>query len=121
MPQIPPNSKRKSKGKTKTAELGESNRHPIRHVDLQSVQQVRDPFASSIWVDTSSLSLRSDLPIATLRFFEFGSDGQGVPIATEVCRLLTSVDHLKSLVNLLSRSIDYYPTKSGRTDASDTV
>jgi len=61
-----------------------------------------------------TLSARSDIPVASLSFHtaivdKSGEDQSGALL--EVCRLQMSIAHIKSMVDVLSKSIDYYPNK----------
>lgn len=60
----------------------------------------------SLWVDTMGMTVRADVPVATLRFFTVLEDAQ-----QEACRIQTNVPHLKRMVDVICRSINYYPTK----------
>jgi len=59
-----------------------------------------------IWVDRMTLGVRSDIPVATIRFHSI-TPGRLV----EACRLQTTVKHLHEIVDVICRSIDYYPEK----------
>jgi hypothetical protein len=52
------------------------------------------------------LSIRADIPVATLRFYSVVTDR-----LVEACRVQTSVEHVRQIVDVLARSLDYYPTK----------
>ncbi len=71
--------------------------------DLQIIASGAPPF----WVDRMEVSLRADAPIAMLRFFAI------VPpnVLIESSRLQTTIAHVKRMIDVLCRSLDYYPTK----------
>jgi hypothetical protein len=76
----------------------------VKDSELKVLASGTPPF----WVDRMELSLRADAPIAMLRFFSI------VPpnILIESSRLQTTVSHAKSMIDVLCRSLDYYPTKA---------
>ena len=51
--------------------------------------------------------MRSDLPVGTLRFFS----AVGNEKLTEASRIQTSAAHMREIVNVLCRCLDYYPSK----------
>ncbi len=59
----------------------------------------------TIWVDRAQLLLRSDEPIATIRFETALPEGR-----REAARIAMSVSHLRKLVDLICRMIEYKPT-----------
>jgi len=69
-----------------------------------------DPSIRLVWVDTMEILVRSNLPIATLRFYS----ALGTEKLTEACRLQVGVEHLRRIADVICRSIDYYPTKPDR-------
>lgn len=77
-------------------------------MSLATLPKVSDPFATATWVDSSSVMMRGDVPIATMQFYYFTLDA-----AIEVCRLQTSTSHIRAMIDLLTKVIDYYPAKPG--------
>lgn len=67
-----------------------------------------DPSLRLVWVDRTELSLRSDAPIGTLRFHSVVGEEK----LAEACRLQTTVTHLRAIVDLLCKQLDYYPAKA---------
>ena len=53
---------------------------------------------------------RKDVPIVFLTF-DFVVTDVGDPVSIEVSRLCMSETHAKRMVDVLARSLDYYPTK----------
>jgi len=76
----------------------------LKDSDMQVIASGVPPF----WVDKMELSLRADAPIAMLRFFSI------VPpnVLIESSRLQTTASHVKRMIDVLCRSLDYYPTKA---------
>ncbi len=67
---------------------------------------VTNPGLPTVWVDSMNIYVRQDPPLATLRFSTV------MPEAVyEACRVQTSVAHLRAIVDVICRSIDYYPEK----------
>jgi len=50
--------------------------------------------------------VRSDIPITTLRF-----DTTLPEAAYEVCRLQMTVAHVKSMIDVMCQTLDYYPSR----------
>jgi len=53
------------------------------------------------------LMIRGDYPVATLRFFTFLPPD----ISVEVSRLVTTIPHLKEVIDVLCLNLNHYPTK----------
>jgi hypothetical protein len=85
---------------------GKPSRRPLQ-LDPSKLPKESDPSLKLVWVDRMELLLRSDVPIATLRFYTV----VGTEKLTEACRLQTTVSHLRAIVDLLCRQLDYYPAK----------
>ena len=67
---------------------------------------VMNPDLPTVWVDTMSITIRTEPRVAMLRF------GTVMPEAAyEACRLQTSVGHLRAMVDVICPAIDYYPEK----------
>ena len=64
-----------------------------------------------VWVDRMNLVLRTAPDLGMLRFFAFVPPPDNELV--ECVRLQTSRDHLRAIVDVLCRSLDYYPTKPG--------
>lgn len=64
-----------------------------------------------IWVDRMELATRGDFPVATLRFLAATSSN----VYLECARLQTNFAHLQRIVDVLSKALNYYPTKPGPT------
>lgn len=75
-------------------------------LDTRALPKESDPSLGLLWVDRMELSIRSDVPIATLRFYGVVTDR-----LCEAARLQTSISHLQAIADLLCRSLDYYPSK----------
>lgn len=58
----------------------------------------------TIWVDEANLLVRGEQPLATLRFFTALPEGK-----MEACRVQTTLSHLKKIVDVICRSLDYVP------------
>jgi hypothetical protein len=69
---------------------------------------VSDENIKTVWIDRMQLLVRSDAPIGTISFATLIPPDRLV----EVGRFQTTVPHLKAIVDLICRNIDYYPTKS---------
>jgi len=67
---------------------------------------VDSPSLPTLWVDTTTLTARVD-GTATMRFYTVLREA-----SVEACRIHTSVDHLKRIVDMLARSLEYYPTQA---------
>lgn len=80
-----------------------SGQQQIKMADLKPVSLTSPPH----WVDHMELAVRADIPIATIRFYAICP-----PFIVESSRLQTSVDHLKKIVDVLSKSLNYYPSKA---------
>jgi len=59
------------------------------------------------WVDRMEIAVRGEVPVATLRFFSVCT-----PFIVEGARLQMSTDHLKQIVDVLCRTLTYYPSKA---------
>lgn len=101
---MPPTS-RQAKGQQKK-KTGKSGRR-ILTVDPSKLPKESDPSLKLVWVDRMEMVSRSDVPIATLRFYSVVGNEK----LTEACRLQTTVTHLRAIVDLLCGQLDYYPAK----------
>ncbi len=101
MPHASPQAKGQQKKK-----VGKSGRQ-ILALDTAKLPRESDPSLRLLWVDSTDLLLRSDVPIGTLRFYSV----VGKEKLAEACRLQTTVTHLRAIVDLLCSQLDYYPAK----------
>jgi len=76
---------------------------PIKLAELEPLPLVHPP----IWTDRMEMTVRSDIPVATLRFVAAIFPNH----ALEVSRLQTTVQHVKQMADLICRTLDYYPAK----------
>ena len=65
-----------------------------------------DPSPRLVWVDTMTYAVRADIPIITLRFYSVVLEK-----LCEACRLQTSVEHLRRMLDGLCKATDYYPSR----------
>lgn len=99
---------KKSITKKKTARSKRSqSKHVKVSVNVQKLKREHDPSLQLTWVDLMEIHLRGDIDVATLRFYS----AVGGTIAAEACRLQTSTTHLKAIVDVLCRTLDYYPAQ----------
>jgi hypothetical protein len=77
-------------------------------VDPSTLPKESDPSLRLIWVDRMELLSRGDAPIGMLRFYS----AIGNEKLTEAARLQTTHAHLRGIVDVLCRTLDYYPAKS---------
>ena len=79
-----------------------------RYIELDLRKLKEEPGLSLplLWADRMTMGLRTDIPVATLRFYSALSDR-----LSECCRIQTSVTHLRQIVDVICRNIGYYPTK----------
>ena len=85
-----------------------SRRKPeLLKVAVSQLPKESDPSIRLIWVDTMEIAVRGDVPISTLRFYSAITNEK----LCEAFRLQTSVPHLRSMVDVICRSIGYYPSK----------
>lgn len=83
-----------------------SRRKQSLAISIKDLPKVRNPAVVTAWVDSMQFLGRSDLPIATMRF------ETALPEAAyEVCRLQSSVDHIKRMIDVMCENVDYYPSK----------
>ncbi len=86
----------------------------VRTINLGKIPTKMDPGIKTVWIDRMQIFMRSDLPIATISF----SSLIPIDMLVEVGRFQTTASHLKGIVDVLCRTIDYYPTKSSAKPAS---
>ena len=105
MPKLP----RKAKS-IQSSRRGKSKKAPVkrlRPVDITRLERESDPAIRLAWVDRMEVSMRSDIPVGTLRFYSAVGDEK----LTEASRIQTSVAHMRQIVDVLCRCLDYYPSK----------
>jgi hypothetical protein len=78
-------------------------------IQTGSVPRMDRPDLPTIWVDRMMINLRTEPDLATLRFYTFLMNLDNAT-TVEVSRLQTSVDHVRQIINVLARTINYYPT-----------
>lgn len=61
-----------------------------------------------MWVDHMRVSLRNDPEVALLSFYSQLPDVEERP---EVCRIMTSRKHVHAMIDVLCRTLGYYPDK----------
>ena len=72
-------------------------------IKIDDLPEVVDPSIPTVWVDRMQVLARAE--VATLRF------QTALPEARyEVCRVQTSLGHLRDIVDVLCRTLEYYPT-----------
>ena len=76
-------------------------------IDLSKLPSACDSSLRLTWVDRMELSTRSDIPVCMMRFYS------GIPRSElqEVARLQLATTHARAIVDVLCRSLDYYPDK----------
>jgi len=60
----------------------------------------------TIWVDSMQMLVREAPPVVMLRFFTFTPEA-----AIEIARLQTPVTHIRQMIDVMARSINYYPQR----------
>ena len=74
-------------------------------IDMSKLPKELNPSLQLVWIDRMEIAVRADTPVATLRFYTAMVDH-----LSEVSRLQTSVTHIKSIIDVLCRNVEYYPT-----------
>ncbi len=74
-------------------------------IDLSKLPKLQSVALPLIWVDKMEVAIRGDVPVATLRFYSV----VGGEAVVEACRLQMSTAHLRAMVDVISKSIEYYP------------
>ncbi len=100
-----PEASRQAKARQKK-KGGKPGKRPLA-VDPSKLPRESDPSLKLVWVDRMETLLRGDAPLATLRFYTVIGNEK----LAEACRLQTTVAHLRAIVDLLCRLLDYYPAK----------
>ena len=78
-------------------------------VDVAQLEVIVDPALRLTWTDRMTISLRADVPIATLSFYSLEPNR-----LREAARLQASVPHLQEVVDVICRTLDYYPEKASK-------
>lgn len=78
----------------------------VIQLSFETLPKVGNPALPVIWIDATTIAVRGDLPVAMLRFYALLPEA-----AVETLRMQTSIDHLRGLVDLIGKTIDYYPTR----------
>jgi hypothetical protein len=77
-------------------------------VSLDNLESTFNPNIFTTWVDRAELSLRADTDLVYLKF-ETAVPNAGV--RQEVCRLCMNRKHAESLIDIMSKHLDYHPKK----------
>jgi hypothetical protein len=109
------NQSTKNPSRPKKKSTPQNSEQPDKEAATQGLTFARNVIHPPLWVDQTRLVLRDDFPIASLIFYSVIPD-QG--IIEETARIQTSVEHLRKIVDLLCRQLDYYPD---RVDADDNA
>lgn len=80
-------------------------------MSLETLARVSNPVTPAIWVDTCTVAMRGDIPVAMIQFFHLLPEA-----AVEVARIQTSQDSIKAMINLFARLTDYYPARPAKHD-----
>ena len=96
---------KKPKSATKRPRKRKSESQQLE-IDMSKLPKVLDPSLQLVWVDRMEIVLRGDAPIVTLRFYSVMGDH-----LSEACRLQTSETHIKAIIDVLCRNIEYYPSR----------
>jgi len=94
------------KRKTKAPSPDSGQTGPIT-VDVSKLPKIQRAELPLLWVDRMEVSLRGDTPVAMLRFYSV----LGNEAILEACRIQTSAAHLRSMVDVLSKTVGYYPER----------
>ena len=86
----------------------------VQTLNLGKMPTVMDSGIKTVWIDRMQIFQRSDLPLATISFASLVPPDK----LAEVGRFQTTVPHLQAIVDVICRTIDYYPTKSPAKSAS---
>lgn len=61
------------------------------------------PTTNQVWVDSMFVTVRKDVPVATISFHTFLPESG---VLWEVARLCTSIDHLRKMAEALTRNVE---------------
>jgi hypothetical protein len=95
-----------AKKKPKTTQPSEP---PHTQISTATARVLNRADLPSIWIDKMSLNLRADPGLAMVRFYTLLVDEEG-PTVVEACRIQTTADHLRKIVEVLAKSLNFYPT-----------
>lgn len=73
---------------------------------MSKLRKEFNPSLQLVWVDRLEIAVRADTPVVTLRFYTAMVDH-----LSEVARVQTSVTHIKAIIDVLSRNVEYYPSR----------
>ena len=98
-------AKKKSSKKSKP-----SKKQPVqaktRAVNIEDYQATYSPDVATVWIDRTEVTVRANPEVV---FMRFETAVTGPNIRQEVCRLCMSKKHAQSLVDILSKSLNYTP------------
>ena len=80
----------------------------LKHVEvkLNTLPLQADPTLKVLWVDTMGVLLRTDIDVISLHFASAAGDKM-----LDACRLQTSKEHAKRMVDALAQVLNHYPAK----------
>lgn len=93
----------RKKSKSRRPQKSASGPQHIKIADLTAIPHFTPP----VWVDRMEFGVRGDIPIVTMRFLSMISTEH----LMECSRIQTSVTHVKQIIDVFCKSLDYYPTK----------
>ena len=96
---------KKQKSATKRPRKRKSESQQLE-IDMSKLPKVSDASLRLVWVDRMEIAVRGDEPLVTLRFYSAVVDH-----LSEVSRIQTSVTHIKAIIDVLCRNIEYYPSR----------
>lgn len=73
--------------------------------DLEKMRVVEGEPLPLIWVDRASISVRTDVPVATIRFHTCHVERN---VLFEACQIQMSIDLLKQLSTIINRTLQRY-------------
>ncbi|MEE9294552.1 MAG: hypothetical protein V3W34_06295 [Phycisphaerae bacterium] len=98
-------AKKKSSKKSKP-----SKKPPVqaktRTVNIEDYQATYSPDVATVWIDRTEILVRENPEVVFLRF---ETAVTGPNIRQEVCRLCMSKKHAQSIVDIMSKSLNYTP------------
>lgn len=101
---------KKTKKRTKAKRRTKSADATVKQIAVNQARMptIVDPGLRLAWADRMTISVRSDIPVATLSFMSvLGGERQ-----LEAGHIQTSIPHLKRMLDVIASSIDYYPEKA---------
>lgn len=98
-------AKKKSSTKSKP-----SKKQPVqaktRTIQIDDFQSTYSPDVATVWIDRTEVTVRANPDVVYMRF---ETAVPGPNIRQEVCRLCMSKKHAQSIVDVLSKSLNYTP------------